>query len=141
MISIAVRPSRYSHALIKRNGCFAVNIPHEKLLKETDYCGIVSGDNTDKFKACGFTMAPASSISSPVIKECPVNIECRVVKSLELGAHDVFIGEVTAVRADESVIDGSGRIDFKKAGPLVYNHGEYWNLGSKIGYYGFSSKK
>jgi flavin reductase (DIM6/NTAB) family NADH-FMN oxidoreductase RutF len=141
MISISVRPSRHSHKIITQNKDFAVNIPREDQLEKVDRCGIVSGSSIDKFKACNFTMAPSSKIRSPIIKECPVNIECKVVKSLPLGAHDMFIGEVVAVHEDEDVLGKNGGIDFKKAGPIVYNRGEYWNLGAKIGYYGFSSKK
>ena len=141
MLSISVRPSRYSHKLIKQGGNFVVNIPCKDLLKKCDYCGIVSGSKADKFKACNFTAAPSSKVSSPRIEECPVNIECSVEKSIELGTHDMFIGRVVAVHADEDIIDKDGNIDFKRAGPVVYNRGEYWNLGTKIGYYGFSSKK
>ena len=141
MISISVRPSRYSHKLIKQSGSFVVNIPREDMLKETDHCGIVSGSVTDKFKACGLTAVPGSKIPSPMIEECPVNIECRLVKSLELGAHDMFIGEVVTVHVDDKILGKNGKIDFKKARPFVYNQGEYWSLKGKIGYYGFSSKK
>ena len=141
MLSISVRPGRHSHKIIKQKGNFVVNIPREDLLKKCDYCGMVSGSNTNKFKACNFTMTPSSKISSPMIEECPVNIECNVIKSLELGAHDIFIGEIVAVHADKDMMSKDGKIDFEKAKPIVYNHGEYWNLGAKIGYYGFSSKK
>jgi flavin reductase (DIM6/NTAB) family NADH-FMN oxidoreductase RutF len=140
MLSISVRPSRHSHKLIERCGNFVVNIPDEGLINKTDYCGIVSGSATNKFKACDFTLTPSSKVSSPMIGECPVNIECRVTKRLSLGAHDMFIGEVLAVHVDKSVTGKDGAIDFKKARPFVFNRGEYWSLGAKIGHYGFSSK-
>ena len=141
LLSISIRPSRRSHEIINGSGDFVVNIPKEELLDKIDFCGVVSGSTTDKFKACGFTKLPSSDIASPIIKECPVNIECRVIKSLALGTHDMFIGEIVAVHADRDILDKNGNIDYKKAGPVVYNNGEYWNIGRKIGQYGFSSKK
>lgn len=141
LISISVRPQRFSHDMISRGGDFVVNIPTEGLLKKADFCGIVSGTATDKFKACGFTKVPSTIVSSPLIEECPVNIECKVIKTLELGVHDMFIGEILAVHADKDVLDKDGRIDHKKTRPIVFNHGEYWGLGKQIGRYGFSSKK
>lgn len=141
LLSISIRPSRHSHKIISESRDFVVNVPREELLERTDFCGMVSGNTVDKFKTCNFTKTPSSKVSSPIIEECPVNIECKVVKSLKLGAHDMFIGEVVAVHADEDVLDKSGNIDYKKAKPFVYNRGEYWNLGTKIGRYGFSSEK
>lgn len=141
LISISIRPSRHSYKIISKRGDFAVNIPTEELLKKTDFCGVVSGNAVDKFKACGFTKGASSKISSPIIEECPVNIECKVIKSFNLGTHDIFIGEVVAVQTDGDIIDKDGKIDYNKAKPVVYNRGEYWNLGKKVGYYGFSSKK
>lgn len=140
LLSISVRPSRHSHKIIGRIGNFVVNIPKEELLKKADFCGIVSGSAADKFKACAFTKVQSSIISSPAIGECPVNIECKVVRTLNLGAHDMFIGEIVAVHADQDVLNKDGGIDYKKAKPVVYNRGEYWNLDKKIGYHGFSSR-
>ena len=138
LLSVSIRPSRYSHKLIKDTGDFVVNIPTKKVLKKVDLCGIRSGKDTDKFKACSFTMLPSSKISSPMIKECPVNIECKLKDALKLGSHDMFIGEVLAVHVDDTIIDMEGHIDYKKAEPFVYNQGEYWDIGEKIGYYGCS---
>lgn len=140
-LSISIRPSRYSHKIISETNNFAINIPNEKLLKKTDFCGIVSGRSADKFKSCNFTKAASSKISSPIIAQCPVNIECKVVKSIKLGTHDMFIGEAVAVHADKNILDKKGSIDYAKAKPFVFNCGEYWNLRKKIGYYGFSSKE
>lgn len=140
MLSVSIRPSRASHKLIKESGNFAVNIPSTDLLKQTDLCGIHSGKDTDKFKLASLTPIPASKISSPIIKECPVNIECVLKDILSLGTHDMFIGEAVAIHADDNVIDSSGRIDCKKAKPFTYNLGEYWDLGKIIGRYGFSAK-
>lgn len=137
-VSISIRPSRYSHGLIKQSGEFVINMPDEKRLMETDYCGTVSGRDVDKFKQAKFTPVPASSVKAPLIKECPVNIECRVKNIINLGTHDMFIGEVLAVNADQGVLGASGVFDQTKVSPIVYNQGQYWSLNKKIGDYGFS---
>lgn len=141
LISISVRPQRFSHDIISRRGDFVVNVPNEDLLKKADFCGMASGAATDKFKACGFTKSPPTAVSSPLIEECPVNIECKLIKTLNLGVHDMFIGQVMAVHASDDVLGKDARIDYKKAKPVVFNQGEYWGLGKQIGRYGFSSKK
>lgn len=140
LLSISIRPSRYSHGLISEAGDFVVNIPTKDQLKKVDRCGIVSGKEIDKFSACSFTAEPSSKISSPAIRECPVNIECILKDTFRLGSHDMFIGEVVSVGVDEEVIGPNGRIDYKKARPFVYNQGEYWDLGERIGHYGFSKE-
>lgn len=139
-ISVSVQPSRYSHALIKETGDFSVNIPTRSLARHVDLCGLRSGRDSDKLKLCSFTELPPSKISSPIIKECPVNIECRLKDIIKLGSHDMFIGQVVAMHADDSIMDKNGRIDYNKAEPFIYNQGEYWDIGKKIGFYGFSSK-
>ena len=139
LLSISIRPSRHSHKIIKDTGDFVINIPTEALIKKVDICGIVSGRDKDKFKLCEFTKTPSSKINSPMIEECPVNIECKLKDVISLGAHDMFIGECIVLHADKSVLDQKGRIDYKKAKPVVYNQGEYWNLGETIGRYGFSA--
>ena len=138
LLSISVRPSRHSHKLISETGDFVINIPSEDIMKEVDLCGRRSGKELNKFKECSFTALPSKKISSPMIKECPVNIECVVRNSIKLGSHDMFIGEVVLVHVDEQLLDRAGKIDYKKAKPFVYNHGEYWDLGEKIGHYGCS---
>lgn len=140
LLSISIRPSRHSHRLIKEAKDFVINMPTAKLIKKTDLCGITSGGDTDKFKLCGFTKIPSKKITSVMIKECPVNIECKLKKIINLGAHDMFIGEVVLVHALKKVLAPDGRIDYKKADPAVFNQGEYWSLGKKIGRYGFSGK-
>lgn len=140
LISISIRPSRHSHSIIRSTGKFVINIPSSDIVKKADLCGITSGKDTDKFKLCSFTMTKGSATSTPMIEECPVNIECILKNVTSLGTHDMFIGEVVAVHADETVTDKSGRIDFKKARPFVFNQGEYWDLGSCIGSYGYSAK-
>lgn len=139
-LSVSIRPSRHSHKIIKETGDFVVNIPTEDILKKADLCGVVSGRDKDKFKLCGFTKIASSKVNSPMIEECPVNIECKLKDIVSLGAHDMFIGEVVAVHAEKAMLDANGKIDYKKAKPIVYNQGEYWGLGRKIGHHGFSSK-
>jgi flavin reductase (DIM6/NTAB) family NADH-FMN oxidoreductase RutF len=139
LLTISIRPSRYSNSIIKESGDFVINIPIQNLLKEADICGTVSGRDKDKFSLCGFTKADSCIVKSPMIKECPVNIECKVTKVLSLGAHDMFIGEAVKVHRDRSVLDREGNMDYSKAAPIVYNQGEYWSLGKRIGRYGFSA--
>lgn len=140
-IGIAIRPGRYSHGLIKETQEFVVNIPNLDLIKETDWCGTVSGRDVDKFKKTGLTKIPAAKVKPPLIKECPVNIECKLKQILNLGVHDLFLGEVVAVHYDEEILDDNGDVDYNRARPFVYNQGEYWSLSKKIGTYGFSQKK
>lgn len=140
MLGISIRPSRLSHGLINNTKDFVVNIPSAKILKETDLCGIISGKDTDKFKACSFTETASSKISSPMITECPVNIECVLKNVIKLGAHDLFLGEVVAVHADDGILKPGGSIDYDLAMPFVYTQGEYRAVGKKVGLYGFSKK-
>lgn len=137
-LGIGVRPERHSHSLIREAGEFVVNVPPERLLEKVDYCGMVSGREVDKFEATGLTAAPASLLKTPIIAECPINIECRVMRIIPLGSHDLFIGEVVAVQIDEEVLNEDGRIDYKKARSLVFTGDQYWSLGSLLGKYGFS---
>lgn len=139
-ISVSIRPSRHTHGLITAEREFAVNIPPAALARKTDLCGVRSGRDIDKFKACSFTSVPGTKVAAPLIRECPVNIECVLRQVVGLGSHDAFIGEVVAVHADDTVLAKDGSIDIGKAGPFVYNLGDYWDLGKKIGFYGFSSR-
>jgi len=138
MIGISIRPSRYSNSLIKESKEFVVNIPTVDLLRKVDYCGTVSGKTVDKFKEAGFTPESAAKVRSSLIKECPVNIECKLKQQLTLGVHDLFLGEVVAIHTTEEILNEEGKIDYAKAKPLVFNQGEYWNLGKKLENYGFS---
>jgi flavin reductase (DIM6/NTAB) family NADH-FMN oxidoreductase RutF len=138
MLSISIRPGRYSHGLIKEQMEFAVNIPTSLIVRQTDICGTISGRSHDKFKETGLNPEPAAVIKSPLIKECPVNLECKVKDIIPLGTHDMFIAEIVSVHVDESVVSASGKVDHSKAKPFSYNWGEYWSLGEKIGFYGCS---
>lgn len=142
MLGIGVRPERYSHGLIQETGEFVVNIPGEEMLEITDGCGHVSGRDVDKFATFGLTPQPASEVKAPLIAQCPVNIECKVVQQIPLGAHDLFLGEIVAVHVDEAVLDEKGRrIDYDKAKPFVLTFAEYRGLGDAIGTYGCSVKR
>ena len=140
LVGISVRPSRHSHGLIREAAEFVVNLPDADQVRWVDYCGVVSGRDVDKWAACGFTPAPATEVQTPLIAECPVNIECRVRRTLSLGSHDLFIGEVLAVQVDEAVLDEHGRIDFAKARPFAFLNGEYRQVGELLGRIGYSKK-
>jgi flavin reductase (DIM6/NTAB) family NADH-FMN oxidoreductase RutF len=118
-----------------------VNIPPTKFIKETDYCGVVSGRDVDKFSETKLTPEPADRVQAPLIKECPVNIECKLKDVIPLGAHDLFLGEIVQIHIDEEILEEKGHINFNKVDPFVYNVGEYWNLNKKIGTYGYSKQK
>ena|SRR3989338_8170858 len=140
ILNISIRPSRLSHSIIKSTREFVVNIPMRNLLKEVDQCGSISGRKADKFQLCNFHKEKALNVAAPLIKECPVNIECRLKEVIALGSHDMFLGEVAAVHVDEGVLKDGKDIDYKKAPPIVYNLGEYWGLGEALGSYGYSRK-
>ena len=141
IIAVGIRPTRYSYGLIKSNKEFVVNIPTTKILRESDYCGVSSGKNVEKFSETKLTKQKAENVKSPLIKECPVNIECKLKEVIPLGAHDLFLGEIVQVHVDNEILDEKGNIDFKKADPFVFNQGEYWSINKKLGNYGFSNKK
>lgn len=140
MVSVSIRPSRYSYGLIKDSKEFVVNIPPSKILAEIDYCGVTSGKEVNKFSETKLTQEKAEKVKAPLIRECPVNLECVLKDTIPLGAHDLFLGEIVQVHVDEAVLDAKGHIDFAKADPFVYNVGEYWNLNKKIGFYGYSKQ-
>lgn len=142
MCYISVRPERHSYAIIKKHGEFVINLTTRKLAGATDWCGVRSGADFDKFKETGLTPVKASVIKAPLIEESPVNIECRVKQIIELGSHHMFISEVVAVDVCEDYIDiktGAFRLD--KANPICYSHGKYYDLGKFIGKFGFAVKK
>ncbi|RJQ56296.1 MAG: flavin reductase family protein [Actinobacteria bacterium] len=140
-VTIAVRPQRYSHDLIRSSGEFVLNVPGRDILDAVDYCGVVSGRRVDKFKVAGLTPEAASEVTPPLIKECPVSLECRVIHTISLGVHDLFVGEIVAAHAEESVLTERGKVDYGRLAPFCYNPDEYWSLGEKIGTYGFMKKR
>ena len=141
MVSISVRPERYSYDIIKASGEFVINLVTEKLTFATDYCGVKSGRDIDKFKATGLHTCPGLTVATPGIAESPVNIECKVKQVLELGSHDMFIAEVMAVNVDESLLDEKGTLHLSDADLIAYSHGRYYGLGDFIGKFGYSVQK
>lgn len=141
MLSISVRKERYSYNIIKESGEFVVNLTTKALVEATDYCGVRSGRDEDKFASMNLTKGEAEKINAPVILESPVNIECRVKQVLELGSHDMFIAEVVNVQVSDELLDENGSFKLQDANLLAYSHGEYYELGNKLGTFGFSVKK
>ena len=141
MAYISVRPSRYSYDMIRKTGEFVINLTTEKLAFATDFCGVRSGRDVDKFRKLNLTKEKAQFVSAPMIGEAPVSIECRVREVKELGSHDMFLADVLAVHADEAYMDKNNRFRLNDAGLLVYSHGEYLAGGRKVGTFGYSVKK
>lgn len=141
MVSISIRPERYSYHMIRETGEFVINLTTEELAFATDYCGVKSGRDVDKFKETGLTREKAEKVKAPMIAEAPVSIECKVKEIWELGSHHMFIAQVAAVHADEKYMDEKNRFDLNRARPIVYSHGEYLGTGKKLGTFGYSVKK
>ena len=141
MVSISVRPSRYSYKMIEDTGEFVINLTNESLVKACDYCGVVSGRDVDKFKKTGLTPIPMEHVRAMGIRESPVNMECRVTEKRELGSHTMFIAEVVGVTVDDSYMDETGKFHINESGLVMYSHGEYFALGKNLGKFGFSVKK
>jgi flavin reductase (DIM6/NTAB) family NADH-FMN oxidoreductase RutF len=141
MLSISVRKERYSYPMIKESGEFVVNLTTKELVRATDYCGVKSGREEDKFAAAGLTKGEAEKINAPIIMESPVNLECRVVNVLELGSHDMFLAEVVNVQVSDEYMDEKGGFHLNDANLLAYSHGEYYTLGEKLGTFGYSVRK
>jgi flavin reductase (DIM6/NTAB) family NADH-FMN oxidoreductase RutF len=142
MCYISVRPMRHSYDIIRKNGEFVINLTTRALAFATDWCGVKSGRDYDKFKEMGLTSVPASKVRAPLLKESPVNIECVVKEIKELGTHHMFISEVVAIDADEDYIDRkSGKFSLSDANPISYLHGKYYETGKLIGKFGFSVEK
>ena len=139
MVSISLRKSRLSHDYIDETGEFVINLVNKSLAKPCDYCGVKSGRDEDKFKTCGLASMPAKNLEYAVaIKESPVNISCRVVSKTELGSHDMYVAEIVGITADSYLLDEKNKLCLDKAKLVAYNHGEYYLLGEKIGFFGYS---
>lgn len=141
MLSISVRPERYSYHSIVETGEFVVNLTTEELVFATDFCGVRSGKDVDKFSYLRLTKVNGDKVNAPLIKESPVNIECKVNRIEKLGSHHMFIADVAAVHADSVYMDENGKFDLSLAKPIVYSHGEYYSLGKKLGKFGYSVEK
>lgn len=141
MVSISVRPERYSHDIISDSGEFVVNLVTERLARACDWCGVRSGRDHDKFAEMKLSEYTSEFTNAPAIKESPVNIYCKLVKTERLGSHDMFLGEVTGITVDEAYMDDRNRLRLDKCGLITYSHGEYFALGKKLGKFGYSVKK
>ena len=142
MVSISVRPERYSYGLIKESGQFAINLPTEALVRAVDWCGVKSGRDVDKFAALGLHAGAGSALSGcPILEESPVNLECKVTQTIPLGSHELFLAEVVGCCVDESLLDSEGKLRLDKAGLIAYSHGEYRALGRQLGTFGYSVRK
>ena len=140
-VSIAIRPTRHSYGIIKERGEFAINLTPATLAKECDFCGIYTGAKVDKFAKTGLHKAPATAVACPIIEECPLALECKVLDVLPQGTHDLFLAEVVAVDLDDTLLDENGKLCLDRAGLAAFAHGEYFALGEKLGNFGFSVAK
>ena len=140
-VSVAIRPTRHSYGIIQERGEFVINLTPARLIRECDYCGIYTGAKVDKFAKTGLHKIPATAVAAPLIEECPLALECKVLEIIPQGTHDLFLAEIVAVDADESVLDENGRLCLDRAGLAAFAHGEYFALGEKIGKFGFSAAK
>ena len=138
---VSVRPSRYSHGLITETGEFVINLTTAELIRAADICGVHSGRDKDKFKLCGLTSEQSETVSAPSIAESPVTLECKVFDRISLGSHDMFLAEVAGVTVDDKYMDEKGKFHLNDAGLVAYSHGEYFELGKKIGKFGYSVQR
>ena len=137
---ISVRPERHSYEMIKSSGEFVINLVPRELAKKADYCGMVTGRKINKFEKCSLTKLKSLHVSAPAIEECPINIECKVSEVIHLGSHDMFLADIVGVRADERMFEGN-KLCINRAHLCAFAHGEYYELTSRLGRFGFSVKK
>ena len=141
MLSISVRKERYSHDIIEKTGEFVVNLVNEPLTRATDFCGVRSGRDVDKFAEMKLTPVAVDGVSVPAIEESPVNLACQVTDIIPLGSHDLFLAKIVSVTVDERYLDEKGTFHLNQAGLVAYSHGEYFALGKKLGSFGYSVRK
>ena len=142
MLSISLRPERHSYHIIRESGEFVVNLVTSRLQRACDWCGVRSGRDYDKWSEQHLTPAHAAKLElAPAIEESPVNIECRVRDVMELGSHHLFLADVVAVQVDEALLNANGKLDLARAGLTAYSHGEYFELGRRLGTFGYSVRK
>ncbi|MCI5740282.1 MAG: flavin reductase family protein [Lachnospiraceae bacterium] len=141
MVSISVRPERHSYQMIKESGEFVINLVTKDLVFATDYCGVKSGRDVDKFKEMKLKKEKAEKVAAPLIAQSPVNLECRVTECKELGSHHMFVAEIVSVHIDEKYMDEKGKFHLNETGLVTYSHGEYFALGKRLGSFGYSVKK
>ena len=141
MCYISVRPERHSYPILKKNMEFVINLTTRSLAYATDWCGVNSGKDHTKFEEMKLTPGKASVVNAPIIEECPLCIECRVKEVMALGSHDMFIAKVMGVTIDNQYMDDRGKFNLNASGLVSYSHGEYFELGKKLGSFGYSVKK
>ena len=142
MCYVSIRPERHSHAIVSRNMAFTLNLTTEAMARATDWCGVRSGRDCNKFEAMGLTPHAGVKVAAPYLEESPVSIECRVRDIVHLGTHDMFLAEVVNVLADDRYLDPeSGRLDLERAHLIAYAHGHYYSLGKHLGNFGWSVRK
>lgn len=141
MLSISIRPERFSYDLIRESGEFVVNLPTKKLVRAVDFCGVKSGRDIDKFAQTGLTPVPAATVNAPLIAQAPLSLECKVAEIIPLGSHHLFLAKVQTVQVDQDLVAKTGRLDLGRANLITYLHGHYWTLREPIGNFGFSVKK
>lgn len=142
MCYVSIRKERFSHDIIERNMAFTLNLTNEALARATDWCGVRSGRDFDKFAEMGLTPVKGFKVAAPYIEQAPMSIECRVRDIMRLGTHDMFIAEVMNVIADDAYLDPeTGRFDMERAGLITYCHGQYYTLGKRLGHFGWTVKK
>ena len=140
MCYISVRPERHSYEIIKRTGEFVLNLTTEQMAFATDWCGVKSGKDFNKFKEMNLTIGAAEKVKAPIVLESPINIECKVCEVINLGSHDMFLADIVNVRADERLFEGE-KLCINRAHLCAFAHGEYYELSNRIGKFGFSVKK
>ena len=138
---ISVRPSRHSYDIIKKSGVFAINLTTKELAGAADWCGVFTGAKVDKFERCQLAREAANEIDCPILADCPLVLECRVTDVIPLGSHDMFLADIVAVDVDEALVDESGKLHLDRAGLVAYSHGEYFELGKRLGKFGYSVAK
>ena len=141
MVSISVRPERFSYDMLEETKEFVINLTTEALVKACDYCGVTSGRDVDKFEKMNLTKLPMEHVKAPGIAESPVNIECKVVEIKPLGSHTMFLAEVVGVTVDDAYMDENNKFHINNTGLVMYSHGEYFKLGEKLGSFGYSIRK
>ena len=138
---ISVRPERFSYGLIAESGEFVLNLTTEKMLRAVDFCGVRSGRDVDKFAACSLETEPAETVAAPLLRDSPVSLECRVTDRIVLGSHEMFLADIVAVRAEDSLLDDAGKLCMERADLLAYSHGSYHALGKRLGGFGDSVRR
>lgn len=138
---ISVRPSRHSYEIIKKSGEFAINLTTTELVRAADFCGVHTGAKIDKFERCHLEKEPAQEIRCPILTASPLVLECRVSNIIPLGSHDMFLADIVAIDVDETLVDGNGKLHLERASLVAYAHGDYFELGKRIGTFGYSVAK